>query len=168
MSFSGEYSRLEHAQWVLERQLFWITAADAKVGAILAFDTALIGALAAAFTSADPEVQTQWARLMCVGAGAGLVASVFCCAMALLPRTRGPLQSLTFFVRVAEHSPADYEHKFIAATEAERLQDLVTQIHRNAEIATDKFAFVKKALWSTFLSAAPWTMALALLSRSTA
>lgn len=166
MNWRSDYTQLEHAQWVLERQLTWIAAADSKVGAILAFNTALIGGLAASFTGAEAPAQTDWARLMCVLAGACVVASVVCCALALIPRTAGPPESLVFFGRITDHTQSEYESRFVSATEAERLLDVSTQIHANAEIAAEKFFYAKKAILWTLAGAAPWLLAIALLSRT--
>lgn len=35
--------RLKAAQWVLERNLAWVAAAEVKVGVIVAIDTAMLG-----------------------------------------------------------------------------------------------------------------------------
>ncbi|WP_233099873.1 hypothetical protein, partial [Acidovorax sp. IB03] len=40
---STENERLQTAQWVLERNLGWIAAAEVKVGVIVAIDTAMLG-----------------------------------------------------------------------------------------------------------------------------
>ena len=50
---STENERLQTAQWVLERNLGWIAAAEVKVGAIVAIDTAMLGGLGAAFSTAE-------------------------------------------------------------------------------------------------------------------
>ncbi len=63
---SGDKERLLIAQWVLERNLSWIAAAEVKVGVIVAIDTALLGSLGAAFSSSDPVVRTAWAYLWTV------------------------------------------------------------------------------------------------------
>ena len=51
--------RLQTTQWVIERQLGWIAAADTKVAVVIAIDTAMVAALAAAFTSAKVIVHGQ-------------------------------------------------------------------------------------------------------------
>lgn len=40
---SSDKERLQTAQWVLERNLAWIAAAEVKVGVIVAIDTAMLG-----------------------------------------------------------------------------------------------------------------------------
>ncbi len=55
--------RLAIAQWVLERHLAWIAAAEVKVGVIVALDTALLGGLAAAFGVSEISARGAWAYL---------------------------------------------------------------------------------------------------------
>ncbi|MBO9688018.1 MAG: hypothetical protein J7598_15535 [Mitsuaria chitosanitabida] len=45
---SSKNERLQTVQWVFERQLAWIAAADAKVAVVITLDLALIAAAAAA------------------------------------------------------------------------------------------------------------------------
>jgi hypothetical protein len=55
--------RLATAQWVVERNLAWIAAADAKVAIVVALNTAMLGDLAGAFGWADAS-RTLWAYLL--------------------------------------------------------------------------------------------------------
>lgn len=50
---------LQTAQWVLERNLGWIAAAETKVGVVVAIDTAMLGGLGAAFSGAETAARTQ-------------------------------------------------------------------------------------------------------------
>ena len=158
-----ENQRLQTAQWVLERNLAWIAAAEVKVGVVVAIDTAMLGGLGATFSISELSQRTAWAYLFTV-AGAGLIASgIFCAAMAVLPRVAGPQRSLVFFGRVAELSAIDFLNQFKHVTDAQLLEDWAAQIHRNAQIALDKFKWIRLSLWWSFLSIIPWFAAIIIL-----
>lgn len=158
-----ENERLKTAQWVLERNLAWIAAAEVKVGAVVAIDTAMLGGLGAAFSAADGATRTHWAWFFSIAAVVCLGVGMFCAAMAVLPRITGPAKSLLFFGRVGPCANAEYIHNFKTATDADLLEDWTAQIHRNAQIACDKFAWVRKAMWWSFLSVLSWLPAVILL-----
>lgn len=153
---SSDRERLQTAQWVLERNLAWVAAAEVKVGVIVAIDTAMLGGLGAAFSTADGVARTAWAWLLTVGAVTALGSALFCAAMAVLPRVNGPAKSLLFFGRVGPCADVDYVENFKKATDADLLEDWTAQIHRNAQIACDKFSWVRASMWWSFLSVMPW------------
>jgi Family of unknown function (DUF5706) len=152
--------RLQTAQWVLERNLAWIAAAEVKVGVIVAIDTAMLGGLGAAFSAADGIARTHWALLFVIVAVICLSAGLICAAMAVLPRINGPARSLLFFGRVGPCADSEYIQNFKTVTDADLLEDWTAQIHRNAQIACEKFAWVSKAMWWSFLSLLPWFAAI--------
>lgn len=155
--------RIVTAQWVLERNLAWIAAAEVKVGVIVAIDTAMLGALGASYTAVDKAAHTTWTFLFTSVALFALGAGLFCTAMAVLPRVTGPSKSLLFFGRVSAYQEADYKEEFKSATDAEILEDWTAQIHRNAQIARDKFSWVRSGMYWSFLSLLPWFAAIASL-----
>lgn len=160
---SSDKERLQTAQWVLERNLAWIAAAEVKVGVIVAIDTSMLGGLGAAFSAADGVARTAWAWLFTIGAVIALGSALFCAAMAMLPSVNGPAKSLLFFGRVGPCANVDYVESFKKATDAGFLEDWTAQIHRNAQIACDKFSWVRKSMWSSFLSVMPWFAAIVTL-----
>ena len=160
---TDDKQRLEHAKWLFDRTLGWIATADVKVGAAVAIDAALVGGLAAAFAASPPGSRTGWVLLSIVASLGSLVIAIYCAAMAAIPRMLGPIKSMIFFARIAEHKEPDYVDKFLKVTEREFLIDLITQIHRNAEISTSKHAWVRKSLTWSFLATLPWLSAVILL-----
>lgn len=163
---SSDKERLKTAQWVLERNLAWIAAAEVKVSVIVAIDTAMLGGLGAAFSAAGGAARTAWAWLFTIGAVVALGSGLFCAAMAVLPRVNGPAKSLLFFGRVGSCADVEYIENLKKATDEDLLEDWAAQIHRNAQIACDKFAWVRKSMWWSFLSVMPWFPAImALLDR---
>lgn len=154
--------RLATAQWVLERNLAWIAAADAKVAIVVMVNTAMLGGLAGAFGWADAS-RTTWAYLLSVASAVLTGGGVVCAAMAMFPRTDGPNKSLVFAKPVAEMSLHEYQVAFKAATDEELLDDWSGQVHRNAEIAKKKFQWVMLAMRWSFLGLPAWVAAIAVL-----
>jgi hypothetical protein len=62
-SVNDDKQRLEFAKWLFERTLGWIATADVKVGVAMALDTAMLGGLAAAFSTSAPQLRTAWCYL---------------------------------------------------------------------------------------------------------
>src|SRR6187402_1742102 len=98
--------RMPFAQWVLERNLEWVSAADVKAGTIFAIDAAMLGALAAFFQAADADARTQAEILLSVSAAVCGLLSIFCVGRCVLPQTNGPKNSLIFFdcIKNEEHA----------------------------------------------------------------
>ena len=158
--------RLKVAQWALERQLAWISTAEVKVGAVIAINTAMLGGLATAFNASHLPSRTAWAYLFTLAAAGVSLIALFCAAMALVPRIAGPKESLLFFARVAAGECHDYQERFAKASDAELLKDFTAQVYRNAEIASDKYKWVGKAIrWSSF-NILPWVAAIGLLVKA--
>lgn len=153
--------RIGTAQWVFERQLAWIAAADAKVAALVTINIAMLGGLAAAFGSAQHK--GAWAVVLCSLAVLTISVSIFCSALALLPRTTGPRSSLLFFGRVSELPMADYAEQLKKASPEQILEDWSNQIHRNAEIALGKHGWVRKGMWWAFCGTPAWVVAVYIL-----
>lgn len=163
MSMSTETGRLQTAQWVLERNLAWIAAAEVKVGVIVAIDTAMLGGLGAAFSAADFKMRTYWAILFTLVAAILLAGGLITAAMTVLPRMKGPTKSLLFFGRIGEMAEPDYIKAFKVATVQQLFEDWSAQIHRNAHIACHKFKLVRQAMMWSFLSILPWFAAIVTL-----
>jgi hypothetical protein len=156
--------RLTTAQWVLERTLGWIAAAEIKVGVVVTIDIAMMGGLAAAYSTATSR--TQWAYGSTVVSAALAVVAMACAAMSVKPRLDGPNHSLLYFGRVSAMPRADYIEKFRKVTDEDLLNDLTEQIHRNAEIAKIKHVWVTRAINWSFLSSISWAVAVALLVKA--
>ena len=154
--------RLTTAQWILERNLAWIAAADAKVAISVTINVAMLGGLAGIFGWTEAN-RTHWADLACVVAVFLSSAAVFCAAMAIFPRTNGPKQSLLFSVPVADRDLPDYQAALKDCSDELLLKDWAGQIHRNAEIAKIKFAWVRLAMIWSFLGVPAWVVAISVM-----
>ena len=157
--------RLHFAQWVLERNLGWIAAAEVKTGVLVAICTAMLGALAAAFSALQPVERTIWANTMTALSAICLISAIYCAAVTVVPKLSGPKSSLIFFGRIAKQKPPDYYRSFREAKQNDLLDDCLAQIHRNAEIALDKMKWVRNGMLWAFTGILPWIAALASLVR---
>lgn len=155
---ADDKDRFQISQWILERQINWIATADVKAGAVVAVQTAMAGVLASAYSAATNR--TEWAIACTVAAFACTVAAFACIVLALFPRTDGPDRSLLFFGRIGKFSRENYCDEIKSSNYTELLVDCSEQIHRNAEIASEKHRWVQNALVWSFLAAPPWVIAL--------
>lgn len=160
---SNGIDRLQTAQWVFERQLSWIAAAEVKVGVLVALDTSMLGGLGAAFSTADVKTRTYWAVLFTMTATILLAIGLICAAMAVLPRVTGPDKSLLFFGRIGPRSEADYVCDFKSATVEQLIDDWAAQIHRNAQISCTKFKHIRMGMIWSFMAILPWFAAIVTL-----
>lgn len=76
------------------------------------------------------------------------------------PRTASSNKSLIYFGTIAEMKCSDFKDKFKNASNEEYLEDLLSQIHINAEILQKKFRSLKVALSMISLSVMPWMIAI--------
>lgn len=159
----NDETRLRLAQWILERNLSWIAAAEVKTAVIVGINTGMLGAVVASFSAAAPSSRTAWAYLFTIVSVLCLGLGVFCASMSVLPRLTGPRSSFIFFGRIAQSSEADYAGSFRNAADSQLLDDCLAQIHRNAEIARDKFGWVRSGMAWSFAGVMPWVAALACL-----
>jgi hypothetical protein len=150
--------RIQLAQWILERNLAWIGAAEVKVGVIVAIDTAMLGALASVFGAT--QGRTMWAYVFTIAAAFTLGIAVICASRAVLPKLSGPQSSMIFFGRIAARvTGAEYVESFRTATTSKMLEDCLIQIHRNAQIASEKFMWVGHSMRWSFVALIPWVAA---------
>jgi hypothetical protein len=163
---AADSDNLAHARWVLERNLHWIAAAEMKIGVVIAIDTGLLGALAAALNGNRATGQVSFAQLCSLLASVLLALAIICAAMTVLPRVEGPPSSMIFFGKIAGKSLAEFARQFSDAKSGDFLADCVAQIHRNAEIACEKFKWVRKSMWCSFIAAPFWAAAIATLVRA--
>lgn len=162
----SEQERIEHARWILERNIAWIAQTEVKVAVVISLDAAMLSTLAAAYTTATGPAKTSEAITLSVLCGIVLLAAFVCSFMVVKPRIGGPDSSFIFFGKVVKKDRVVFTEDFAKASTASFLSDLTDQIHRNAEIACDKHEWVRKAAMWSFVAGAFWTPALALLVKS--
>lgn len=158
-------SRLEWVQWVFERNLAWIHAAEVKVGLIVTVDTAMLGGLGAALGASMREMPTEWACIFAIAAAVSLASGIFCAAMVVLPRLSGPAKSLLYFGKIGMLERGIYMEQVKEASESELIEDCLAQIHRNAQIALEKYSWVQAGMAWSFLAILPWAAAILTLAK---
>ena len=159
-----DVERIEHARWILERNVGWIAQAEVKVAVIISLDAAMLSALAAAYTANN--FKSDWAILLSIACGLVMLGAFVSCFMVVKPRVNGPESSYVFFGKVAMKNHVAFSDDFAKATPAQFLLDLTDQIHRNAEIACEKHGWVRLAAMWSFGAGAFWIPAVALLVKA--
>lgn len=166
--------RLAAAQWILERNLAWIGAADVKVGVLATLDVAMFGGLAAAYVLPAKAQHPVWAWAAIAMACAGLVFSLCAAFLVLMPRIEGatrrrgvaalPLpptaRSLVFFGEINEQSCEQFTNALTNASDEDLLADWARQIHRNAQLAAAKHQKLRLAIAGTAVALLPWIIAI--------
>lgn len=146
---------------ILALNLAWVGAADRKVAPTLAIDTAMLGVLAALVPNAHGWI--TWPAILSALTAVLLLGSILALALATFPRLDGPRNSLLFFAGIAALDRDQYASRLENVDDREVFSDFCAQIHRNAEIASAKFAWVR---WSHRLLLAaiiPWLVTISLL-----
>ena len=146
----------------LGRQLQWISWSDTKSAFIFTLVAAMVGVLAAV----APDRAAEWSTLQAISASFTVAASaaafVFL-SLAAFPRTSGPKGSLVYCGGIAQREIHQFCSDISSVAQAQYVQDLASQCHRNAVIACEKFAWVRRAMIALYLAIAPWSVALWLL-----
>lgn len=145
---------IERQERILDLQLQWIGAVDGKTPIVIGMATAMLAALAAV---APARTDMTWlAGLLLLVGGAPLAVSLFYCMKATSPQTDGPPGSMIFFGGIANLALSQYCEQVEARSKAEHLNDLCRQSHRNAQIASAKFASIQKAMRWLFAGTGLW------------
>ena len=79
--------RIKYAQWVLERTLAAIGAAEVKLGIIITINLAMLASMESVFKTKDMFI--GWSLIFAIEAFIGIFLSLFCCALVLIPRLQG-------------------------------------------------------------------------------
>ncbi|MDQ0568982.1 hypothetical protein QFZ42_000816 [Variovorax paradoxus] len=150
------------AQWNLERQLFWVSQSEIKIGVLVTMDLGMFAGLAASFAST--KMHLPWAIVFTAGCIALLMAGLLFSAMCLMPRVKAPHDSMLFFGKVARRDADAYVAQFKTATAEQLLDDWLYQVHTNAKIAEAKHTWVRRAMFASFGGAACWLPAVWLMA----
>jgi|SRR6056297_530634 len=140
--------------WILERQLAWIASADSKVAVLGTVQLAMI-----AVSLSDALVhlpRLDWASLPLLVSTALLSISLFFVKATLSPRLSGPDGSLIFFGGIAKLDIEAFKAALEDATEDQWTNDLVHQIHRNAQIAAQKHRNTQSSIFWLTLATPAW------------
>ena len=148
----------EQLQYILDKQLAWIAAADSRLSLVLPLSTAMLGALAIYATS--PNSWTLLAGIPAAFAIFFLCMSIIFCAFASFPRTTGTKGSLIFFEGIISRDYSQFRESVKSSLKADLQDDLMQQCHINAQIASTKFAWVKRGMASMLFAMLPWAFSM--------
>lgn len=156
---------IERAEDELSRILEWIRSADSRLRFVLPLAIAMLGVISALIP--PPSSWTLLGGISASFAVFFLGLSIVFCAFSSFPRTSGPLGSLIYFGGITTRDLAQFERDFRNMSDDEYLTDLLSQCHRNAQIAKAKYAWLQRSIACLFFSLAPWVAGLyELYSRS--
>ncbi len=154
-------NKVDYLEKELARLLSWVQSVDTRISLFLPLSTAMLGFLAILAPDID-----KWSILSAITttlAAIFLVLSIACLAFATFPRTDGPKGSMIYFSGINDRELEQYKSSVCNLDEASYINDLIEQCHINAQIANKKFSWVKRSLYSLFMSSAPWFISVYLL-----
>lgn len=155
MATFSEDENIDKNQWLLERQLNWISSGDVKIGAIVTLNLALLAGLAKYFSDGPVLLDI----LYVITTISILVGLVFC-KCGFRPRLGAPNQSNIFFGTIANNDLTRFSNEINTLEKEDFNKDLAEQIYRNAEIAKAKYANLSKATITLLITSILWTLTL--------
>lgn len=154
-------NKIDYLEKELARLLSWIQAADTRIALVLPLATAMLGALAVLAPNNE-----KWTVVSAVATSFSsffLILSILFLALASFPRTNGPRGSMIFFSGINDRELEQYRSSVNELDENGYENDLINQCHINAVIANSKFSWVKRSIFSLFVSSLPWFLSIYLL-----
>jgi hypothetical protein len=157
-AMNAEQEKLELIDGILSKNLSWIAAADSKGTHLFAIDSAMLALMLAIATKAS--VLTPWALVFSFSATVPLFLSVVLIVLATFPRIKGPKDSLIYFGGIASYDENHYVEEILKITYDGLLEEIARQCHRNANVAKEKYVFVRRSATATFISFPFWLLAM--------
>lgn len=149
-------NKLKYAEDTLTLQLNWISSADNKVPPLFAINAAMLGVI----TALLPEI-ALWDISTAIFTSLSvmpLIGSIICLALATFPRLDGPKGSIVFFSGIASKNEGAFIEEINNISEEALIEDALKQVYRNAEIASEKYAYIKKSMIQSFVSLPLWLL----------
>lgn len=138
----------------LNRILGAISSADAKVAQLFAISTGMLGFEATIVAKINPF--SCYDYITVATSALLLLFCLFSLFMVLYPRLSGPVVSILYFNKIANSDSDCYRNNLDRLKEEDLFDDYARQCHRNAEIARDKYNWLRKANIALFLATIPW------------
>jgi hypothetical protein len=146
----------------LDRVLSFFARVEAKASFVFAINSALLGVLAVHVERADLYEWLHCILLVLVAGGLGV--SYYFVYRCSFPNLSGGHLSLVYFKEIAKLREQQYVRSFRDMTEDAYVDDVLSQVWRNAEILTEKFRAIKVAFVITGLCLLPWAAFLTVAS----
>ena len=146
--------KIAEAEVNLQRKLEWLNRFDTRVAFAAGFIIALLGVL----TNASASIKEwHWYLYVILGAtGALLFASLILVYVTQYPKTTSQNTSLIYFGTIATLKFDEFRKRAKECTSEDYLDDLLCQIHINAQILGKKFSNLKIALILLGIAIIPW------------
>ena len=145
-------------EWLLERQLAWISQADSKLSVLGPLPLAM---LAISFTKLPLNLaELDWADFPIVVSAILLALCLFFVKAALSPRLTGPANSLVYFGGISKISSEEFAKRIEGSNDALFRDDILTQIHVNARIAEQKHRSIGLSVLWLALATPFWLLAI--------
>lgn len=136
-------------------QLQWqIANADKKLATFFTLNTAMLGVMA----SLAPLVKEAGVLMVVFlfSTTVILIISIAMLALAAFPHVKGGRGSLIFFGGIRQFDSAGYLAAVKELDEEKYLADLAEQCHSVAQIALEKYFWIKRAATAMFTAVLPW------------
>lgn len=149
-------TRIARQEKILDRQLEWIRASDAKIPPLAILNAAMLAALVAL----APPIEC-WPLLWSVFGGIyvfALVCVLLFLIYSIFPRMGRAKGSVIYFESIGRMSARSYRRTVRRISDEDYFSDLIEQCHRNAKIARKKFFRVQVATIAVIVSIVPWGM----------
>jgi general stress protein CsbA len=155
---SSTEDKIEQAESNLQRNLDWVGKHDTRIAFVAGISIAMLGVLANA--SASIDFWRWYTYLAFILSAVLLFASLVLIYFSQYPKTKSNNSSLVFFGTVATLKCDEFKKKFKEISKEDYLDDILCQIHINAEILSKKFAHLKSSLILLAISIIPWLIAI--------
>lgn len=153
----------------LERINSWINNADAKVGAVLAFDVALLaylGTLAGKVKAIANDEALSWEPIILYVAlslyGISLASALYFALRALFPDIRARAPSPFFFGSISRMDHQQFADQAKSLSPQGIEDALIEQVHTNSTIATAKFENLRIATYMSLAGLIFWVVSILL------
>ena len=150
--------QLSLAEKNLEILLEWVGRFDSKSSVVLGIETGMLGVLAA-----SAPVPNLWTCIMILLTAPSIVfisMSLLFIYLSNYPRLKGSDNSLFYFGSICKHTLEKYKQEFSKRSAEEQLKDILEQCHRNSEIISKKFYWLRWAYRMLFIGVFPWGITL--------
>ena len=147
---------IQKNQWLLERQLHWISNGDIKIGAIVTLNLALLAGLAKYFHKEGPILLDILYVITTISILIGLVF----CKVGFRPHLSAPNQSNIFFGTIASKDLTSFSNEINDLDKEIYNRDLAEQIHVNALISKKKYSNLSNATITLLITSCLWSVTL--------
>lgn len=150
--------QIAEAEKSLQRHLDWIGRHDTRIGFAAGITLAMLGVLANA--SASVLVWDCYTYFVFITPYLCLFGSLVAIFLSQNPQIEPPNASLIFFGTVGNLECTLFKKKFKEMTKEEFLDDLLFQIHINAQIISKKFKYLKTSFNLIAVAIPFWLLAI--------